>query len=116
MSARTLGADLLFAGRRDDELLTLAEVASLLPGRRRGRSMSPRVLLRWALGGLRGQRLRTLRIGQRHVVAVGELRRFLAATAPGGATSEVRTSAAAEQRLRARRAALARHAAEEALR
>lgn len=103
-------ADLL-AGRSDHVLLTLADWASVLPGRRRGRSLDARTLLRWVLAGCRGHRLRSRRIGQRHVVIGLHLRAFLAAIAP----ADVAAPSAPTHRGQARRARAARQAAARAL-
>lgn len=45
-----------------------------------GISISPKTALRWAIGGLRGVRLETVKIGGRRMTSVPALRRFLLAT------------------------------------
>ena len=117
MTAATLTVTLrdLLSGAADDELLTLGEWAKILPGRgrRARRGMSARVVLRHIIAGVRGHRLRSQRVGARHMVLGRNLREHLAAIAPGADRPAPRPSA---MRLRARRAALARRAASEALR
>src|SRR5262245_39515332 len=65
--------DVLLAGL-DDNLVLSLDAAKLLPGRKPGKRMNARVMLRWVIAGVRGHRLRTLRIGQRHVVRIADLR------------------------------------------
>lgn len=105
----------LFEGLSESTFLTLAQAAALLPGRRVGRHMSPRVLYHWAWRGVRGVRLKTTRIGQRHVVRVADLRDFLDEISPRSTLPEPRSIPRAQERQRARRAELARRAAEIAL-
>lgn len=110
----TTVADLL-DGAADNELRTLADWASILPGRRRGRSMNARVPLRWVIKGIRGRRLPTRRCGQRHLCLGRDLREFLAAIAPGADRAAPRPSQRALSRRRERRAAVAARLAKEAL-
>lgn len=103
----------LFDGIDESTFLTLAQAASLLPGRRVGRPMAARAILRWVIKGVRGHRLKTTRIGMRHVVRVADLREFLDAIAPRSNWPEPRRpSPRATERRRERRAELARRAAE----
>lgn len=101
----------LFEGLDESAFLTLAQAASLLPGRRPGKRMSSRVLLRWVISGVRGHRLKTIRIGMRHVVRVADLRDFLDAIAPKSSWPERLPNPRLTERQRARRAEMMHRAA-----
>lgn len=106
----------LLDGEADDMLLPLGDWASVLPGRRPNSRMSRKVILRWHIAGVRGHRLPTRRIGHRHLILGRDLRQFLTAITPGANRPAPRPSAQAAMRIQARRAALARLAAADALR
>lgn len=83
MIARTSrsAAEYLLRGLPDHQVLTVLDVASLLPGKRRGTRINSRVVERWIRRGLRGHRLRSCRLGSRYLVRVADLRTFLDAIA-----------------------------------
>ncbi len=107
-------ADLL-AGRLDHVVATLASWARILPGRRRGRGMHARAVLRWHVRGVRGHRLATRRVGARHVVDGRTLREYLATVAAAAEPPAAETPSTVARR-RAHRAKAARIAAKRALR
>jgi hypothetical protein len=47
----------------NDKLLTLPDIAKLIPSRRRGRPCSNATVWRWAMTGLRGVKLETICVG-----------------------------------------------------
>lgn len=61
----------------DEELLTLAAAAKLLPRRRGGRPVHPSTLARWATRGVRGIYLPVLRVGSTFCTTRGALFEFL---------------------------------------
>ena len=114
-SPKLSAADVILAGLADTALLTARQIADLLPGNR-GR-MSARVVVRWMVAGVSGGlKLRSRRCGHRHCATVGDLREFLNARAHLREPPAPRPSPRSVMRLREQRAALARRAAEEALR
>ena len=60
----------------NDEIVTLAEAAKLLPQRRRGKKPHVSTLHRWAGCGLRGIRLETIRIGGTICTSLRALQEF----------------------------------------
>ncbi|MCC7389830.1 MAG: DUF1580 domain-containing protein [Phycisphaerales bacterium] len=62
----------------DDELLTLAQAATLIPSRRVGRSTAASTLFRWARHGLRGVRLEVIQLGGTKYTTRSALERFFA--------------------------------------
>ena len=63
----------------NEETISLAATARLLPRLRAGRPVSAATVWRWASHGLRGIRLETARIGGTTVTSPAALRRFFAA-------------------------------------
>lgn len=61
-----------------EELLTLKDACHLLPRRRRGRKPSFSTIWRWALHGVRGVQLETLRVGSTLCTSRESLQRFFA--------------------------------------
>lgn len=59
-----------------ETVLTLTQATKHLPPRRRGRRPTPQTLYRWARGGLRGQRLETIRVGGTLCTSLQALQRF----------------------------------------
>lgn len=105
----------LLAGRADHVVLPIPTWASILPGRRRGRGMHARALLRWHVAGVRGHKLRTRRIGMRHICDGLSLRLFLEAVeAQTDGVAPVPTPRTTARR-HTSRAAVAREAAARAL-
>ena len=62
----------------DDPLLTLPEVAALMPRRSGGKKMSTSTLWRWAKRGSRGVFLRTVAVGGRVYVPRSAIEDFIA--------------------------------------
>jgi hypothetical protein len=71
-----------------EELITLSQAASLLPRRRLGRKCSTSCLHRWAVRGLRGQRLRVVQVGGVRCTSRQELHRFFEALSQSAYRSE----------------------------
>ena len=69
-----------------DELIAFREVPELLPSRRLGRPLCLSTVRIWATRGLRGVRLKSVRIGGIRYTSEAWLRDFIRAT--GGADSE----------------------------
>jgi hypothetical protein len=69
-----------------ESLMTLSEAARALPGRRQGKHAHPSTLYRWAVRGIRGQRLEVVRIGGTVYTSRQALERFAErlTAAPGG--------------------------------
>ena len=61
---------------RDENLMTLAEVAKVLPRCRAGKLVHASTVYRWAQSGLRGLRLETLQVGGRRCTSQAALQRF----------------------------------------
>ena len=61
-----------------DDLLPLAEAARTLPRLRNGRPVSPSTLWRWSARGLRGVKLRVVRVGHVACTSKSALRQFFA--------------------------------------
>ena len=59
-----------------ETVLTLAAAARLRPPSRGGRPTHPSTLARWALCGIRGQRLEVIRLGGALFTSVEALQRF----------------------------------------
>lgn len=59
-----------------EELISLKDVCQLLPRRRRGRKPSFSTVWRWALHGVRGVKLETLRVGSTLCTSREALQRF----------------------------------------
>ena len=59
-----------------ENLVTLSEAARALPSRRKGKSVHPSTLHRWALRGVGGHRLETVRIGGTAYTSREALERF----------------------------------------
>jgi uncharacterized protein DUF1580 len=58
-----------------ERLLTLAEATKLIPGRF-GKKLSIKTIHRWALHGVRGVQLETVKMGGRKMTSVGAIQRF----------------------------------------
>ncbi len=86
----------------DEQLLTFAEAAGLLPRRRAGRKVHPATLFRWSRTGIRNVRLETIRIGGTLCTSREALQRFFDALTQTDSTSGTPASTsnkrAAEQR------------------
>jgi len=65
-----------------EQLMTIAEVCQLLPGRRHGHALSRCTVLRWMLRGTRGVRLESIAIGCQRLTSREALERFIAAMNP----------------------------------
>ena len=63
--------------RNRERLLTLDQARRLFPGRD-GNPVCYRTVWRWVRTGLRGVRLETIRMGQRHVTSEQAIDRFIA--------------------------------------
>jgi len=64
---------------KSEELLTLKQVCEILPRRRRGRKPSFSTVWRWALHGIKGVRLETLKCGGTLCTSKEALQRFFTA-------------------------------------
>jgi hypothetical protein len=62
------------------DLLSLPAAARILPRNSRGKTVSIQTLRRWALRGIRGERLSLTRVGGRMYVAKSALADFLSRT------------------------------------
>ena len=60
----------------EEEVLTLAEAAKVLPRRRRGRKVHTATLYRWASSGIRGVKLETVQVGGTRCTSKEALQRF----------------------------------------
>lgn len=54
---------MLFADRDPEEIISLQQLASALPGRRPGKRLSYHAVLRWAIHGCQGRVLKSVKIG-----------------------------------------------------
>lgn len=61
---------------QNEQVLTLADAAKLLPPRRRGRRPHPTTLARWAKFGIRGVQLEVICVGDTTCTSVQALQRF----------------------------------------
>jgi len=59
-----------------DELITLKEVAAMVPGLCGGR-MNPQTVYRWATRGVRGVKLETVMVGGRRLTSREAVRQFI---------------------------------------
>lgn len=62
-----------------EELISLPEAASLVPGRGTGKTADPKTLYRWADVGVRGVRLETIPAGTRLCTSREAMQRFFTA-------------------------------------
>ena len=62
----------------DDDLVSLADLAKLLPALRAGRPVHVTTLTRWATHGARGRKLACVRVGSRLCTTPAALRHFVA--------------------------------------
>jgi hypothetical protein len=77
-----------------EEVLTFPQAAKRLPHLQNGRPVHVSTLWRWAMQGLRGVRLETVKIGGARVTSAEALRRFFAAlSGVGGAAAPTTTEA-----------------------
>jgi len=73
-----------------EELVSMADAASLLPKRRGGAKLSLSTLWRWSTRGAKGVRLETVRVGSGVYTTRDALRRFIEArtAAAGGVVAQ----------------------------
>ncbi|HUW30310.1 MAG TPA: DUF1580 domain-containing protein [Planctomycetota bacterium] len=72
---------------KSEELLSLKDVCQLLPRRRRGRKPAFSTVWRWALHGVRGVKLETLRVGGTLCTSREALQRFFDRLSEDGNTA-----------------------------
>jgi hypothetical protein len=73
-----------------EQVMTLREVASILPRQRAGRKVHVSTLYRWASPrGVRGVRLETLKLGGRVVTSVEAVQRFAERCSATDSTADV---------------------------
>ena len=81
-----------------ESLISLAEAATLLPRRRKGKKPHISCLYRWASRGLRGVRLETVQIGGTRCTSREALARFFASLTEGCNQPKESRSPTARQR------------------
>ena len=62
-----------------ERMIRLEDVRNHLPSNRRGKQLSKGVIFRWALHGVRGVMLETIRVGGARLTSIEALQRFVAA-------------------------------------
>jgi hypothetical protein len=78
---------LLMIDANKEALLTFAQAAKKIPPRRGGRPVHVSTIHRWAMAGVRGERLESLLVGGTRMTSVEALQRFYERLSQEGATS-----------------------------